>query len=56
MWAIITKDERIVARDFKNKPEALAYMKFHCNSNNFIVINQNTNKFAMIEMSQMFKK
>ena len=28
MWAIITNNNQIVAKDFKSKPAALGYMKF----------------------------
>lgn len=54
MWAIITKEEKIIARDFRTRPAALEYLRFHCGGdlNNYIIINQNTNKFAMIELKR----
>ncbi len=48
MWALITSDERIIAKDFKSKEEALSYKKFYAPSG--LPINQNTAKYASIEM------
>ena len=48
MWALISSDEHIIAKDFKSKEEALSYKKFYAPT--VITINQNTVKYAMIEM------
>ena len=32
MWSVTTSDGRLVAKDFRTKPEALAWIKFHGNS------------------------
>lgn len=49
MWAVITKDEKLVARDFATKPAALAWIKYQPYSG-LQVIDQNTNRFIQIEM------
>ena len=49
MWAVITDDERIVAKDFVTKPAALGYLKYQP-PHGFKVIDQNSKRFAEIEM------
>ena len=51
MWAIITKNKSIVARDFRTRPEALSYLKFKDKNitSGWKVINQNSKEFIMID-------
>lgn len=51
MWAIITKNKSIVARDFRTKSEALSYLNFKDKNitSGWKVINQNSKEFIMID-------
>ena len=51
MWAIITKNKSIIARDFRTKPEALSYLKFKDKNitSGWKVIDQNKKEFIMID-------
>ena len=51
MWALITKDEKVIARDFKTKFDAMQYRRTRCsNPNNVEPINQNSKRFVNIDI------
>ena len=56
MWAIITNDNQVVAKDFKSKPAALGYMKFFLIPNvKYEIINQNSQRYINIDMMRYRK-
>lgn len=57
MWAIITNDNQVVAKDFKSKPAALGYMKFFLIPNvKYEIINQNSQRYINIDMMRYRRK
>ena len=50
MWALITKDEKIIARDFPSKIAAIQYKTYYVSTKDAILIDQNSAKFAKIDM------
>lgn len=47
MWAVVTKEGWLIARDFRTKPEALHWMKMY--NKPMRVINQFSKEFILVE-------
>lgn len=57
MWAIITNEIYVVAKDFPTKPAALAYIKFNLGPNiKYEVVNQNSQRYINIDMRRYHHK
>ena len=57
MWAIITNNNQVVAKDFKSKTAALGYMKFFLIPNvKYEIINQNSQRYINIDMRRYHRK
>ena len=57
MWAIITNEIYVVAKDFPTKPAALAYIKFNLGPNiKYEVVNQNSQRYINIDMRRYHRK
>lgn len=57
MWAIITNNNQVVAKDFKSKPAVLGYMKFFLIPNvKYEIINQNSQRYINIDMRRYHRK
>lgn len=50
MWAVISKSNNIVAKDFPSKIAAIQYIKYY--ANNCRTINQNSKEYIMIDMKR----
>ena len=54
MWAIITNDNQVVAKDFKSKPAALGFMKHFLIPNvKYEIINQNRKNDIFLKKSDI---
>lgn len=55
MWALITKDGKIIARDFPTRIAAIQYKAYYVSTKDAIPIDQNSKKFVEIDYKSRHK-